>query len=194
MVTKTISNTEVWSNLEAWQPSIQAEYNQLVNSKQAVKQITKTELQQLAQQRGLPIEVLPGKMVHTRKAGSGAYRSRAVVCGNYEAPDNAEHYAGGSDANQVRTMLRLGALNKWRCGCTDIRTAFLNAPRRENNKLLAMEIPTVFKKLGLAEGHHIWLIDKALYMDLRVHHVIGAYIEMRRFRRSPGNESAMDAR
>ena len=194
MVTKTISNTEVWSNLEAWQPSIQAEYNQLVNSKQAVKQITKTELQQLAQQRGLRIEVLPGKMVHTRKAGSGAYRSRAVVCGNYEAPDNAEHYAGGSDANQVRTMLRLGALSKWRCGCTDIRTAFLNAPRRENNKLLAMEIPTVFKKLGLAEGHHIWLIDKALYMDLRVHHVIGAYIEMRRFLRSPGNESAMDAR
>ena len=57
-----------------------------------------------------------------------------------------------------------------------------------------MEIPTVFKKLGLAEGHHIWLIDKALYMDLRVHHVIGAYIEMRRFLRSPGNESAMDAK
>ena len=163
LVTKTISNTEVWSNLVAWQPSIQAEYNQLVNNKQAVKQITKTELQQLAQQRGLLIEVLPGKMVHTRKAGSGAYRSRAVVCGNYEAPDNAEHYAGGPDANQVKTMLRLGALNKWRCGCTDIRTAFLNAPRRENNKLLAMEIPTVFKKLGLAEGHHIWLIDKALY-------------------------------
>ena len=27
-----------------------------------------------------------------------------------------------------------------------------------------MEIPTVFKKLGLAEGHHIWLIDKALYV------------------------------
>jgi len=91
LVTKTISNTEVWSNLEAWQPSIQAEYNQLVNRKQAVKQITKTELQQLAQQRGLPIEVLPGKMVHTRKAGIGAYRSRAVFCGNYEAPDNAEH-------------------------------------------------------------------------------------------------------
>jgi hypothetical protein len=26
-----------------------------------------------------------------------------------------------------------------------------------------MEIPIVFKKLGLAEGHHIWLIDEALY-------------------------------
>ena len=60
-------------------------------------------------------------------------------------------------------MLRLGALNGWRCGGTDIRTAFLNAPRRDNNKLLAMEIPVVFRKLGLAESQHIWLIDKALY-------------------------------
>ena len=111
----------------------------------------------------MPIEVLPGKMVHTRKAGSEAFRSRAVVCGNYEAPDNAEHYAGGSDANQVRAMLRLGAMQKWTCAGTDIRMAFLNAPRRDRNKLLAMEIPVVFRKLGLAESHHIWLIDKALY-------------------------------
>ena len=86
-----------------------------------------------------------------------------MVCGNFEAPDDADHYAGGSDANQVRAMLRLGALNKWSCGCTDIHTAFLNAPRRENNKLLAMEIPVVFRKLRLVETHHIWLIDKALY-------------------------------
>ena len=82
---------------------------------------------------------------------------------NYEAPDNSEHYAGGSDANQVRAMLRLGALHKWTCAGTDVRTAFLNAPRRDSNKLLAMEIPMVFRKLGLAENHHIWLIDKALY-------------------------------
>ena len=163
LVTKTISNAEVWANLEAWQPSIKAEFDQLVNNKRAVRQITKSELQQLAQQKGLPIEVLPGKMVHTRKSGTGAYKSRAVVCGNYEAPDNAEHYAGGSDANQVRAMLRLGALQNWMCACTDIRTAFLNAPRRETNKLLAMEIPVVFRKLGLADSNQIWLIDKALY-------------------------------
>ena len=90
-----------------WRPSIEAEYQQLVVNKQAVRQITKSELHQLSQQRGVPIEILPGKMVHTRKAGSGAFKSRAVVCGNYQQPDNAEHYAGGSDANQVRVCCAL---------------------------------------------------------------------------------------
>jgi|OrbCmetagenome_4_1107370.scaffolds.fasta_scaffold160246_1 hypothetical protein len=59
-------------------PSIKAEFDQLVMNKTAVRQITKDELHQLAQERGLPIEVLPGKMVHARKAGSGAYCSRAA--------------------------------------------------------------------------------------------------------------------
>ena len=72
LVTKTVGNAEVWSNLEAWQPSIKAEYDQLVTNKKAVRQITKDELHRLAEQSGLPIEVLPGKLVHTRKCGSGA--------------------------------------------------------------------------------------------------------------------------
>ena len=65
-------------------------YEQLVNKKQAVRQISKNQLQELAQQRNLPIELPPGKMVHTRKAGSGAFRSRAEVCGNYQESGNDE--------------------------------------------------------------------------------------------------------
>eukprot|EP00435_Cladocopium_sp_Y103_P032516 s2415_g8.t1 len=83
LVTRTISNSEVCQNLEDWAPSIKQEWQQLVQDKQAVKQITMSELQQLSQQRGVPIELLPGKTVHTRKAQSGAFRSRAVICGNY---------------------------------------------------------------------------------------------------------------
>jgi len=60
-------------------------------------------------------------------------------------------------------MLRLGALKSWTAGCTDIRTAFLNASRRYETRLMAMEIPIVFKKLGLAESNEVWLIDKAIY-------------------------------
>ena len=117
----------------------------------------------MASEQKLPIEILPGKMVHTRKSESGAYRSRAVVCRNYATPDQSEHYAGGVDGQQVRTQLRLAASKQWMLGGTDIRTAFLNAPRRDSQKLVAMEIPVVFKKLGLATQQHIWLIDKALY-------------------------------
>ena len=163
LVTKTIGNNEVWADLESWAPSIKNEYEQLVQKKQAVRQVTKEELKEMASELKLPIEVLPGKMVHTRKAGSGAFKSRTVVCGNYATPDQNEHYAGGVDSQQVRTQLRVGAMKGWVVGGTDIRTAFLNAPRRDSQKLVAMEIPVVFRKLGLATNQHIWLIDKALY-------------------------------
>ena len=119
----------------------------------------------MSQEQGLHLEILPGKMVHVIKSGSGKHRSRAVVCGNYSKGDDPDQelYAGGSDANQLRGMVRLGALHGWTCASTDIRTAFLNAPRRDRRKLVAMEIPSVFRKLNLADKDHLWLIDKALY-------------------------------
>ena len=163
LVTKTISNKEVWDNLEDWEPSIKAEYQQLVMQKEAVRQMTKSDLHKLAEERGLPIEILPGKMVHTRKAVSGAFRSRAVVCGNYENAAADEKYAGGADGMQIRTMIHTAALKGWIIAGTDIRVAFLNAPKRNANKLTAMEVPTVFKRFGLATSDEIWLIEKALY-------------------------------
>ena len=113
LVTKTISNSEVWANLGDWEASIKAEFQQLVHTKGAVKQVSKTQLQDLAHQRDLPIELLPAKMVHTRKAGSGAFRSRAVVCGNYQDPSGDERYAGGADGNQIHAQVRLAALKSW---------------------------------------------------------------------------------
>ena len=163
LVTKTISNAEVWSHLQDWQDSIKAEYQQLVETKQAVRQVDKSELHRLANQTGLQIEILPGKMVHTRKAGSGAYRSRAVVCGNYQEPGGEDRYAGGADGNQIRAQVRLAALKDWMVCGTDIRVAFLNAPKRDETKITAMEVPTVFRKLGLAGPNDVWIIQKALY-------------------------------
>ena len=140
-----------------------AEYDQLVKKMCNVRQITKDQLQKMASEMKLPLEILPGKIVHTRKSGSGAYGSRAVICGNDAGPDNNEHYAGGVDGQQVRTMVRLGALKQWQIGCADIRTAFLNAPRRDNKRLIAMEIPSTCRKLQLAGHQEIWLVDKTLY-------------------------------
>ena len=136
LVTKTISNSEVWANLSDGEASIKAEFQQLVHTKGAVKQVSQAQLQDLAHQRDLPVELLPAKMVHTRKAGSGAFRSRAVVCGNYQDPSGDERYA-----------------------CV----AFLNAPKRDEKKITAMEVPTVFKKLGLAGPQDVWIIQKAVY-------------------------------
>ena len=163
LVTRTVGNKEVWENLSAWEASIRAEYQQLVVQKEAVKQMPKSKLYEIAERKQLPIELLPGKMVHTRKAGSGAYRSRAVVCGNYQEASAEERYAGGADGNQIRMMLRTAALQRWALAGTDVRVAFLNAPKRNVNQLTAMEVPYVFKKLGLASASDVWLIEKALY-------------------------------
>ena len=163
LVTKTINQQEVWNDLEAWTPSIRKEFDQLVNVKQAVRQITRQELQAMAAENDLPIELLPGKMVHTRKAVTGDYRSRAVVCGNFSEATTAECYAGGADGTQIRAAIKCSALHNWHMAATDIRVAFLNAPRRDHSKIVAMEVPKVFHKIGLATPNHVWVIDKALY-------------------------------
>eukprot|EP00435_Cladocopium_sp_Y103_P017368 s2125_g4.t1 len=163
LVTKTISNAEVWNDLEAWRPSIEQEYQQLVHDKGAVRQVTMKELQQLSQQKGVPIELLPGKTVHTRKAQTGAYRSRAVICGNYATQTDQEVYAGGSDCTQVRTALKTASVLDWKVMGTDVRTAFLNAKRRDESKLVAMSIPSIFKRLGLASDDDVWVVEMALY-------------------------------
>ena len=163
LVTKTISNKEVWDALPDWEPSIKAEYDQLVNQKKAVIQMTQQQLRDKAEAAGVEIELLPGKMVHTRKAQTGAYRSRAVICGNYASATEQDAYAGGTDSTQVRAALKTAALLDWKIMGTDIRTAFLNAKRRDETKLVAMTIPAVFRALGLAREDEVWVVEMALY-------------------------------
>ena len=69
LVTKTVSNKEVRENLADWTEPIKAEYEQLVVNKKAVKPMTRTELQKMAEVQNKTLEILPAKMVHTRKAG-----------------------------------------------------------------------------------------------------------------------------
>ena len=107
-----VSNKEVWDHVQDWAPSVRAEFEQLVNQKKAVRQMTRSQLQDLATEKGLPIELLPAKMLHTRKANSGAYRSRAVVCGNFQETSSEDRYAGGADGCQIRAMFRTAALLK----------------------------------------------------------------------------------
>ena len=82
--------------------------------------------------------------MHTRKAQTGAYRSRAVICGNYAAPTEQDVFAGGADSTQVRAASKTAALMDWKVMGTDIR----NAMRRDETKLVAMTILTVFRALG----------------------------------------------
>ena len=164
LVTKTVAAREVLDDFENWTPSITAEHTQLVTTKRAVEQITKEDLHDRAAREGKTIELLPAKMVYTRKAGTGARRARAVCCGNYsETRFDADSYAGGADGCQVRALVRTASLKGWAMAATDIRVAFLNAPRREDGKLVAMEIPSVYRRLGLAREGEVWLVKLAMY-------------------------------
>ena len=72
-------------------------------------------------------------------------------------------YAGGTDGTQVPAALKTAAMFNRRVMGTDIRTAFLNAKRRDETKLVAMTIPAVFRKLNLAKDNDVWLVEMALY-------------------------------
>ena len=165
LVTRTISSREVWDHLSDWEASIRAEHDQLVMQKKAVRQISKAALQQMAEDLNLPIELLPAKMVYTRKAPDGKYRSRAVICGNYAQEDpDVNNYAGGADAVQCRALVRVSATQDWELSGTDIKVAFLHAPKRDAaTKITACDIPTVYKRLGLASEDDVWVVEKALY-------------------------------
>lgn len=165
LVTRTIGAKEVQENLKDWEEAIRNEYNQLVRVKGAVQQVKKAELKDLAERTGKTLEIFPGKMVYTRKAVTGAFRARAVICGNFaeRAEDHQTNYAGGADGCQVRAMLRTSALRSWKNATTDISTAFLNAPRREDGKLIAMEPPAIYRQLGLVGPDELWWVRLALY-------------------------------
>ena len=161
LVTKTVAMSEVRSELEEWRGAAKKEYAAFVEKKsKAVKPIRKRGIDQIEG----PVEVLPAKAVRARKSPDGRRKVRGVVRGNYSAGKDAEKlYAGGVDGLQIRMVLRTAGQRKWSLLCTDIHTAFLKAPRREDGRTIMMEVLLVFKELGLAKRDEMWIVDKAVY-------------------------------
>ena len=162
LVTKTIQTDQVYREWENWVPAMKSEYQSLVQEKKAVRQVTRHEAKAMASREGIIYEELPSKVVFTRKAG-GKHKVRACVCGNFEGPVTASTYAGGCDAAQIRCAVRHGALCGWSTFSTDIKCAFLNAPRQDKSKVVAMTVPTIYVRLGLATPGEVWIIDSAVY-------------------------------
>ena len=163
LMTKVVGTEEVMSEIREWIPALKDELDSLTGSG-SIKRVRRSQLEELAQ--GRPIEVLPSKMAFTRKAPLGKRRSRAVCCGNYEdrSASTEATVAGGADGIQIRTLLRAGAVRGWQAATTDVKAAFLNAPRRNQNKVLLMAVPKVYRASGLVEHpDEVWLIQGAVY-------------------------------
>lgn len=181
--THTISLSDVRKNLGEWREALLQEYRSLTEITKAVKPVRKQDLQHRSD-----VEYAPGKLVATIKAPSGKRKARIVVCGNrVEASLNEqdgdgaedggqsasaygtkakgfEHYASGTDGTVVRALLRKASHCGWSGATTDVRTAFLLAPRRSRNgEKLIVRPPRILVEAGVIPEDEWWEVQKALY-------------------------------
>ena len=172
--TYTVSTADVRKELKEWVPALKAEYNQLTVVTGAIKPIKKSDLDRdPALEKA---ELIPGKLVATVKAPDAKRKARLVICGNMvdpEGPDGlgqvdvkaakAQNYAGGIDATALRAVLRKGASRGWDIVTTDVRTAFLLAPRTRDERTLVVKPPKIMVESGICDEQELWLVQRALY-------------------------------
>ena len=181
--TQTVSLSEVRRDIHLWKKALQAEYESLTQITGAVKPIHKSEVKDRTD-----VEYAPGKLVATIKSPDGRRKARIVVCGNLVEPsldeqlseNDSEHdgqgvaafrtkkrtfdtYASGVDGTTVRATLRKAAAMKWSAATTDVRTAFLLAPRREQHGVLVVKPPRVLVDANIISADEYWLVTRALY-------------------------------
>ena len=156
--TRTIPLDEVKAHSEKWRPSIEAEYESLVKTTEAVEPLTDKEFQELCKNH--VVELIPGKSVHTIKAYTGRLKTRGVGCGNYqhgEKRTKLDTFSGGIDAHSLRLMLRHAALRQWKVGTLDVTTAYFSrrycdTQQRGNSGKSPCSIPHDRNKRKILEG------------------------------------------
>ena len=160
LVTKTLTLDEVRRELEEWKEPIKSEYESLLKHK-AIEPINKEQYQEL--QRTHDIEVIPGKLVATIKPPFKR-KARLVACGNQASKnEDVEVAAGGLCTVCTRSLVSKAAQNEWGCATVDVKTAFLQAPRREEKGKLTLVTPPAITKEAQVCGQEWWLVKGALY-------------------------------
>ena len=168
--TKIVSHKEVWKNWPQWEVAVRDEVRSLLEDKGAMKQITKKELEELirkADAEGKKVDVLPSKLVYTRKPGpnGGKLKARWVICGNYEPVKDEDTFSSGADAAALRILVTISSINQWTAGTLDVKTAFLNADMKldDEKEVIVVKAPTILKEKGVIplDAHYIPI--KAVY-------------------------------
>ncbi|OLP86021.1 Retrovirus-related Pol polyprotein from transposon TNT 1-94 [Symbiodinium microadriaticum] len=186
--TQIVSPLEVLRNLDDWKESIGEELSSVFEVKQAMKRTTRGEVQRW-QAEGKVIEYIPGKVLFSRKAGSGRHKTRVLACGNYcsnaKSKDRDRRqtlYAGGIDTLSLRCQLRHCGLHargdptpkgrgegerpllqRWTAGVADIRTAFLTAPLEQDKRILIIRPPNTLVRAGVVDAEELWIATGAIY-------------------------------
>ena len=158
--TKTVSMMEVKEKYKEWIEPFDEEYQTLI--KTVIKPLSAS---QAREEIGTAEKVqrVPGKLVATIKPPSKK-RGRIVACGNYAEQATSETSASGLDTICIRAMVRIAADRKWSLTSTDVRKAFLNAPRVEKEgHLTLVDPPKLLQTMGITQPGEVWKIQGALY-------------------------------
>ena len=171
--TKVISPREVASHWEDWIQPSKEEVRSMLEEKEALKPISKRELEDLirhANSNGKKVELIPSKLVFTRKPAPPPkgfkHKVRWVACGNYEEKkEGEENYSSGADAAAFRLLVHQATQAQW-CGVSvDVKTAFLNAEMRqlEGEDLVMVKPPYLFVEKGILEEGVVYQPLRAVY-------------------------------
>ena len=176
--TYTVPLSAVRKELSEWRSAMAAELKSLLETTKAIRKVEESELVKFPNYKDL--EMAPAKVVATVKAPSGRRKVRVVICGNLlekihqgqedggqksaggDETSRFAQYAGGVDGTTLRCVLRKSAANDWAIATTDVRTAFLLAPR-QNRRLLVCHPPRVLIEAGLCTPTERWVVDGAMY-------------------------------
>ena len=178
--TYTVPLQTVKRNLEDWKEAMAAERKALLETTKAIQSVDEADLKKIPGYHLL--EMAPAKIVATVKAPNGRKKVRVVICGNLlekkessgagngsgldgrkGEPSPFAQYAGGVDGAALRTLLRKGAAEQWSVVISDVRTAFLLAPRLDQERRLVCKPPQLYVDCGLASPSERWLINGAMY-------------------------------
>ena len=165
LVAKTIPIEEVRKELPKWQEAMVAEYESLIQHG-AIEPIDDVQYEQLKREKE-EVKTIPGMMVSVLKPPQRR-KARFVACGNYMGGHHEKQdvSAGGLDCIVVRTMLSLATKKRWAVGTADVKTAFLQAPRREQgNQCTIINPPNIAREAGILRfgGRERWRVRKAVY-------------------------------
>ena len=163
--TTVVSLEDVKKNIGDWKAAMEKEYHSLTVETQAIEAVNVRDLNETE------IEYVPGKLVCTLKAGpnGGRKKCRGVICGNLvdETVDPTPwgSYASGADGLLVRATIKHGVQKGWGITTTDVKTAFLLAPRPkpEGAREVIVVPPRIMVLAGVCKPEERWRVHRALY-------------------------------
>ena len=165
--TYTVPLAKLREELEDWARAMREECRQLKEATGAVRAIHKDDLAKLEGFKDM--EMAQGKLVTTIKAPFGRKGARVVICGNMvqgmkedRTQSKLDRYAGGIDGTVLRYLFRNSAEESWTLAATDVKTAFLLAPKRETN-LMVVVPPRALVDAGVIPATERWIVQKAMY-------------------------------